>query len=53
MGKFRKKLKSKGKRWVKGQSSVTNPDSKKYRSQALMNFGKPMFGKSYIYLSKI
>ncbi|VVC28769.1 Hypothetical protein CINCED_3A003974 [Cinara cedri] len=44
MAKFRKKLKSKGKRWVKGQSSVTNPDSKKYRSQAQMNFCKPMFG---------
>jgi len=45
MAKFRKKLKSKGKRWVKGQSSVTNPDSKKYRSQAHMNFCKPIFGK--------
>lgn len=45
MAKFRKKLKSKGKRWAKGQSSVTNPESKKYRSQAQMNFGKPMFGK--------
>lgn len=44
MGKFRKKLKSKGKRWVKGQSSVTNPESKKYRLQAQMNFGKPMIG---------
>ncbi|XP_022172679.1 RRP12-like protein isoform X2 [Myzus persicae] len=44
MAKFRKKLKSKGKRWVKGQSSVTNPDSKKYRSQAQMNFCKPIFG---------
>lgn len=49
MAKFRKKLNSKGsKRWVKGQSSVTNPDSKKYRSQAQMNFGKPIFGKLYI-----
>ncbi|XP_008183768.1 RRP12-like protein isoform X2 [Acyrthosiphon pisum] len=44
MAKFRKKLKSKGKRWVKGQSSVTNPDSKKYRSQAQINFCKPIFG---------
>jgi len=45
MAKFRKKLKSKGKRWVKGQSSVTNPDSKKYRSQAQINFCKPIFGE--------
>lgn len=49
MAKFRKKLKSKGKRWVKGQSSVTNPDSKKYRSQAQMNFCKPMFGMYWFF----
>lgn len=49
MGKFRKKLKSKGKRWAKGQSSVTNPESKKHRSQAQMNFCKPMFGMCSIF----
>ncbi|XP_050436764.1 RRP12-like protein [Adelges cooleyi] len=48
MGKFRKKLKSKGKRWQKGQSSVTNPETKKFRSQAQTNFCKPMFGSNHL-----
>lgn len=45
MAKFRKKLRSKGKRWAKGQSSVTNPCTNKFRSQAQMNFCKPICGK--------
>lgn len=40
MGKFRSKLKgtSKGKRWAKGQSSSSNPETKKHRDQARSRF---------------
>lgn len=40
MGKFRTKLKgqTKGKRWLKGQSSSSNPETHKYRDQAKSRF---------------
>lgn len=40
MGKFRSKLKgqSKGKRWPKGQSSSSNPETRKYRDLAKSRF---------------
>lgn len=46
MGKFRTKLKGqrKGKRWPKGQSSNSNPETRKYRNQAKSRFFKEVIG---------
>lgn len=46
MGKFRSKLKgqTKGKRWLKGQSSSSNPETTKYRDQARSRFFQPNLG---------
>ncbi|XP_065225448.1 RRP12-like protein [Planococcus citri] len=40
MGTFRTRIKKKGKRWVKGQSSNSNPSSHKFRNHAKNNFFK-------------
>lgn len=48
MGTFRKRVKTKGKRWVKGQSANSNPTSKTFRNSATNNFFKEdLFGKEY------
>ncbi|XP_050305349.1 RRP12-like protein [Anthonomus grandis grandis] len=46
MGKFRSKLKgqTKGKRWAKGQSSSSNPETHKYRDQAKSRFFQENLG---------
>uniref|UniRef100_A0A6P7FHR4 RRP12-like protein n=1 Tax=Diabrotica virgifera virgifera TaxID=50390 RepID=A0A6P7FHR4_DIAVI len=48
MGKFRSKLKgqTKGKRWPKGQSSSSNPETKKYRDLAKSRFFQENLGPS-------
>ncbi|XP_017778728.1 PREDICTED: RRP12-like protein [Nicrophorus vespilloides] len=48
MGKFRSKLKgqTKGKRWPKGQSSNSNPETKKYRDLAKSRFFQENLGAS-------
>ncbi|KAL1502843.1 hypothetical protein ABEB36_007927 [Hypothenemus hampei] len=48
MGKFRSKLKgqTKGKRWPKGQSSSSNPETRKYRDQAKSQFFQVNSGPS-------
>ncbi|CAH1156050.1 unnamed protein product [Phaedon cochleariae] len=48
MGKFRSKLKgqSKGKRWPKGQSSSSNPETQKYRDLAKSRFFQENLGPS-------
>lgn len=48
MGKFRSKLKgqTKGKRWPKGQSSSSNPETRKYRDQAKSRFFQENLGPS-------
>lgn len=48
MGRFRSKLKgqTKGKRWAKGQSSSSNPETKKYRDQAKSRFFQVNLGPS-------
>ncbi|KAI4462006.1 putative nodulin-like protein [Holotrichia oblita] len=48
MGKFRSKLKgqTKGKRWPKGQSSSSNPDTRKHRDQAKSRFFQANLGSS-------
>ncbi|XP_066153745.1 RRP12-like protein [Euwallacea fornicatus] len=48
MGKFRSKLKgqTKGKRWPKGQSSSSNPETHKYREQAKRHFFQDDLGPS-------
>ncbi len=38
MGTQRKRVKSKGKRWIKGQSSNSNPSCKIHRHSATNNF---------------
>lgn len=50
MGKFRSKLKgqSKGKRWPKGQSSSSNPETRKYRDAAKSRFFQENLGYFYI-----
>lgn len=46
MGKFRSKLKgqTKGKRWPKGQSSSSNPETRKYRDLAKSQFFQESLG---------
>lgn len=46
MGKFRSKLKgkTKGKRWLKGQSSNSNPKTQKYREMAKSRFFQENLG---------
>ncbi|KAL3267861.1 hypothetical protein HHI36_007002 [Cryptolaemus montrouzieri] len=48
MGKFRSKLKgqTKGKRWPKGQSSSSNPETHKYRDLAKSRFFQENLGSS-------
>ncbi|CAG9830042.1 unnamed protein product [Diabrotica balteata] len=48
MGKFRSKLKgqTKGKRWPKGQSSSSNPETKKHRDLAKSRFFQENLGPS-------
>ncbi|XP_076254422.1 RRP12-like protein [Rhynchophorus ferrugineus] len=48
MGRFRSKLKgqTKGKRWPKGQSSSSNPETKKFRDQAKSRFFQDNLGPS-------
>ncbi|KAG5889831.1 hypothetical protein JTB14_023156 [Gonioctena quinquepunctata] len=48
MGKFRSKLKGqpKGKRWPKGQSSSSNPETRKYRDIAKSRFFQENLGPS-------
>ncbi|XP_034255302.1 RRP12-like protein [Thrips palmi] len=38
MTKIRTRVKGKGKRWLKGQSSISNPESKKFRDAARSRF---------------
>lgn len=47
MGKFRSKIKGKpkGKRWLKGQSSNSNPQTHKYREIAKSRFFQENLGK--------
>lgn len=47
MGKFRSKLKggNKGKRWPKGQSASSNPDTRKHRDLARSRFFQENLGK--------
>lgn len=40
MGTFRKRVKTKGKRWIKGQSSNSNPERSTFRKAARNNFFK-------------
>lgn len=46
MGKFRSKLKgqTKGKRWPKGQSSSSNPETHKHRDAAKSRFFQENLG---------
>nr|CAD7586449.1 unnamed protein product [Timema genevievae] len=44
MGKFRPRAKGKGKRWPKGQSSSSNPETKKYREIAKSRFFQENLG---------
>ncbi|KAK4876177.1 hypothetical protein RN001_012599 [Aquatica leii] len=48
MGKFRSKLKggAKGKRWAKGQSSSSNPETQKHRNAAKSRFFQENLGQS-------
>lgn len=47
MGVFRKRVKTKGKRWIKGQSSNSNPESSTFRRAARNNFFKEELGGMY------
>lgn len=49
MGKFRSKLKgqTKGKRWPKGQSSSSNPETRKHRDQAKSRFFQANLGMTH------
>jgi ribosomal RNA-processing protein 12 len=55
MGKFRTKLKgkAKGKRWPKGQSSSSNPETHKYRDLAKSRFFQENLGKCSITFVRI
>nr|CAH7732826.1 unnamed protein product [Callosobruchus chinensis] len=55
MGKFRNKLKgqTKGKRWPKGQSSSSNPETKKYRDLAKSRFFQENLGPSGLTLDAL
>jgi len=44
MKKFKVKTNSKGKRWAKGHSCVSNPDATKYRDSAKSRFFQPNLG---------
>lgn len=44
MGKFRPRVKGKGKRWQKGHSSSSNPESKKFRDAARSRFFQENLG---------
>ncbi|KAH0557965.1 RRP12-like protein [Cotesia glomerata] len=48
MGKLRPRAPTRkgAKRWPKGQSSNSNPETKKYRNQARSGFGQPTLGPS-------
>lgn len=49
MAKFRKRVKgNKGKRWLKGQSSSSNPTTHKYREAAKSRFFEPITGPSML-----
>lgn len=54
MGTFRTRIKKKGKRWIKGQSSNSNPSTNKFRTHAKNNFFKEdVSGKNHLFtLSK-
>ncbi|XP_067007465.2 RRP12-like protein [Anabrus simplex] len=45
MGKFRPRVKGKGKRWRKGHSSSSNPDTKKHRNAARSRFFQENLGQ--------
>lgn len=49
MAKFRSKLKgqTKGKRWPKGQSSVSNPETRKHRDLAKNRFFQENLGMQH------
>ncbi|XP_060526984.1 RRP12-like protein [Cylas formicarius] len=55
MGKFRSKLKgqAKGKRWPKGQSSSSNPETRKHRDQAKSRFFQENLGPSNLTASSL
>lgn len=56
MGKFRSKMKgqTKGKRWLKGQSSNSNPKTQKYREMAKSRFFQENLGLYFfIFIFKI
>lgn len=40
MGSFRTRVRKRGKRWIKGQSSTSNPVLKTHRNSATSNFFK-------------
>ncbi|XP_046383339.1 RRP12-like protein [Ischnura elegans] len=46
MGKFRPRVKSKGKRWAKGQSSSSNPEIRKFRDSAKSRFFHENLGQT-------
>lgn len=46
MGKFRPRLKGKGKRWPKGQSSSSNPETTKFRDAAKSRFFQENLGST-------
>uniref|UniRef100_A0A8D8RL83 RRP12-like protein n=1 Tax=Cacopsylla melanoneura TaxID=428564 RepID=A0A8D8RL83_9HEMI len=46
MGKFRKRVACKGKRWAKGQSSSSNPEAKTFRNAAKSRFFQVNLGNS-------
>lgn len=50
MGKLRPRAPTRkgAKRWPKGQSSNSNPETKKYRNQARSGFGQPTLGKKHL-----
>ncbi len=47
MAKFRPRVKGKGKRWQKGHSSSSNPETKKFRDAAKSRFFQENLGKLY------
>ncbi|KAG8237559.1 hypothetical protein J437_LFUL017765 [Ladona fulva] len=46
MGNFRPRVKGKGKRWAKGQSSSSNPDTRKHRDSAKSRFFHENLGQT-------
>ncbi|XP_063236769.1 LOW QUALITY PROTEIN: RRP12-like protein [Bacillus rossius redtenbacheri] len=53
MGKHRPRLKGKGLRWAKGQSSSSNPQTKKFRDAAKSNFFQENLGQSGLTVSAV